>query len=39
MQKKLFKGGAQKTTDTGAIKTTNISKNLKKISRTKRRRN
>ena len=33
--KKLFKGGAQKTTDTGAIKTTNISKNLKKFQEQK----
>ena len=35
LMKKAFTGGAQKTTGTGAITTTNISKNLKKFQEQK----
>jgi hypothetical protein len=35
LMKKAFTGGAQKTTGTGAINTTNISKNLKKFQEQK----
>ena len=35
LMKKAFKGGTQKTTGTGAITTTNISKNLKKFQEQK----